>query len=124
MSTTPATPPTILDRCRDALAGPLTPWLDPRARLERRAAEEVQKARHVLLNWIAPDRTEETSHYYRVGDRWTRSLLVFDKPARAAAGWSGWLASLLLCDGGPKAHGSVRLSITWSGSRTTRLTSS
>jgi hypothetical protein len=74
---------------------------------------EVAKARRVLLNRIAPDRTEETGHYYVVGDRWTRSLLVYDKPARAVPGWSGWLASLLLCDGGPDARGTVRLSVTW-----------
>jgi conjugal transfer ATP-binding protein TraC len=88
-------------------------WTDPRARLERAAAREVAKAQRALLNRIAPDRTEETSRYYTVGDRWTRSLLVYDKPARTAPGWSGWLASLLLCDGGPEARGTVRLSITW-----------
>jgi hypothetical protein len=92
---------------------PLALLADPQARLERQAAREVAKARRALLNWIAPDRTEETDHYYVVGDRWTRSLLIFDKPARAATGWGGWLASLLLCDGGPDAHGTVRLSLTW-----------
>jgi hypothetical protein len=88
-------------------------WPDAQTRLERAAAREVAKARRGLLNWIAPDRTEESGRYYAVGDRWTRSLLVYDKPARAVPGWSGWLASLLLCDGGPDAHGAVRLSVTW-----------
>ena len=103
------TAPGVLDRARAALAR----WADPRLRLERRAAREVAAARRRVLQRIAPDRTEETARYYAVGDRWTRSLLVYDKPARVAPGWSGWLASLLLCDGGPEAHGTVRLSLTW-----------
>ena len=82
-------------------------------RLAAAARREVERARAVLLNWIAPDSTEETKDYYRVGDKWTRSLIVFDKPGKAAAGWQGWLSSLLLLDGGPEAKGSVRLSITW-----------
>jgi hypothetical protein len=85
----------------------------PEERLARAAAREVRKAQNVLLNWIAPDSTEEGKDYYRIGDKWTRSLLVFDKPGKAAAGWDGWLSSLLLIDGGPDAHGTVRLSITW-----------
>lgn len=82
-------------------------------KLEDQLRREVEKARRVLLNWIVPDSIEESKEYYRVGDRWTRSLLVFDKPARAAAGWRGWLAALLLCDGGAEAHGAVRLSVTY-----------
>jgi hypothetical protein len=88
-------------------------WGDPQARLERRVAREVERGKRHVLQWIAPDRTEEDAHYYTVGDRWTRSLLVYDKPARVAPGWSGWLASLLLCDGDPDAPGAVRLSLSW-----------
>lgn len=74
---------------------------------------EVAKAKRVLLNWIAPDSVVEDKDHYVVGGRWTRSLLIFDKPSRAATGWSGWLAGLLLMDGGPDAHGTVRLSVTF-----------
>jgi hypothetical protein len=73
----------------------------------------VARAKRGVLQWIAPDRTEEGARHFAVGDRWTRSLLVYDKPARVAPGWSGWLASLLLCDGGPEARGTVRLALSW-----------
>lgn len=80
---------------------------------ERKAARLVAKAKDETLNWIAPDDTLEARDRYVVGDRHTRSLVVYDKPASAVTGWQGWLASLLLCDGGPGAHGGVRLSVTW-----------
>lgn len=86
---------------------------DARKRLERSAAREVAKGKQTVLNWIAPDRFSESSTYYEVSGRYTRSLLIYDKPGKARAGWDGWLSSLLLCDGGPEAPGSVRLHISW-----------
>jgi hypothetical protein len=91
----------------------LRDFFDPRKRLERSLAREVAKAKNRVLNWIAPDRFAETGNYYTVSGRVTRSLLIYDKPGKAKAGWDGWLASLLLCDGGPETPGSVRLNITW-----------
>ncbi len=78
------------------------------------AERRVRELRATVLDRIAPDTTEESKRATWWGSATPASLLVYDKPATAVTGWRGWLTGLLLKDGGPEAHGAVRLSITWS----------
>ena len=106
----PAAPARLLDRARAAVAR----WTDPRPRLERRAAREVERGkRHVLQRDRArPHRGDAATTTW-----WATAGRAPCCSTTSRAGWppagAGWLASLLLCDGGPEAHGAVRLAVSW-----------